>query len=176
MSDSQAGRLSRDSGRFDEFYTGTAARMITQIYLMVGDRAEAEDAVQEAYARAWQRWRRVGAYDDPAAWVRVVAYRIAVSSWRRARLRRAAQQRSGPADPVAELSPDTVALVAALRQISSSQRRAIVLHHLVGLTVREVAQETGASESAVKAQLSRGRQALAPLLRIDELTEVEERA
>jgi RNA polymerase sigma-70 factor (ECF subfamily) len=173
MGGSQGERRSRDIGQFDEFYTSTATLIITQVYLMVGDRSEAEDAVQEAYARAWQRWRHVASYDDPAAWVRTVAYRIAVSSWRRARSRWAAQQRSGPPDPVGELSPDTVALVAALRQISASQRRAIVLHHLAGLTVREVAHETGASESAVKAQLSRGRQALAPLLRTDELTEVD---
>jgi RNA polymerase sigma-70 factor, ECF subfamily len=163
----------RDSAEFDTFYASTATQLVTQVYFMVGDRAEAEDAVQEAYARAWQRWRRVASYDDPAAWVRTVAYRIAVSSWRRARNRWAAHVRSESSTPAPELSPDTVALVAALRRISSSQRRAIVLHHLAGLTVREVARETGASESAVKAQLSRGRQALAPLLRIEELTEVD---
>jgi RNA polymerase sigma-70 factor (ECF subfamily) len=67
-----------------------------------------------------------------------------------------------------EVGPDTVALVAALRQIPAAQRRAIVLHHLAGLLVREIADETGVSESAVKAQLSRGRQALAGLLRDDE--------
>lgn len=163
----------RDSGEFGEFYATTAPRVVAQIYAMIGDLPEAEDAVQEAYARAWSRWRRVGTYADPVGWVRTVAYRIAVSSWRRSRSRWTAHVRSQSTRPVAALNPDTVALVAALRQISPSQRRAIVLHYLAGLSVQEIAQETGSSHSAVKAQLSRGRQALAPLLTVDELTEVD---
>jgi RNA polymerase sigma-70 factor (ECF subfamily) len=71
------------------------------------------------------------------------------------------------------LSPDTVALVCALRQISAEQRRAIVLHHLLGLTVREIATETGATESAVKARLARGRTALAPLLGMEHKEQAE---
>ncbi|WP_432986305.1 sigma-70 family RNA polymerase sigma factor [Dactylosporangium sp. CA-233914] len=166
----------RDSDTFDEFYASSASRMVTQLYAMIGDLAEAEDVVQEAYARAWQRWRRVSAYENPASWVRTVAYRLAVSSWRRSRNRRTADQRFEAGRQVRELNPDTVALVAALRQISASQRRAIVLYHLIGLSVREIAQETGSSQSAVKAQLSRGRQALAPLLGVEELTEARHHA
>ena len=161
----------RDIRAFDEFYGVTGRRVVAQVYAMIGDLAEAEDAVQEAYSRAWQRWDTVAECTDPAAWVRVVAYRIAVSNWRRARRRLAAYQRNGPPQDAPELGPDTVVLVAALRRIPAAQRRAIVLHHLAGLSVREVAEETGASESAVKAQLSRGRQALAVLLN-DEHQEV----
>ena len=161
----------RDIRTFDEFYGVTGRRVVAQVYAMIGDLAEAEDAVQEAYSRAWQRWDTVAECTDPAAWVRVVAYRIAVSNWRRARRRLAAYQRNGPPTAAPELGPDTVVLVAALRRIPAAQRRAIVLHHLAGLSVREVAEETGASESAVKAQLSRGRQALAVLLN-DEHQEV----
>jgi RNA polymerase sigma-70 factor, ECF subfamily len=157
----------RDVSAFDEFYGATGRRVVAQVYAMIGDLAEAEDAVQEAYSRAWQRWATVRDCTDPSAWVRTVAYRIAVSSWRRARSRLAAYRRSGLPPDSAEVSPDTVALVAALRRIPTAQRRAIVLHHLAGLSVREVAEETDASESAVKAQLSRGRQALAVLLADD---------
>src|SRR6266487_6297880 len=94
------------------------------------------DAVQEAYARAWQRWREVGTYVDPTAWVRTVAYRIAVSSWRRTRNRLLAHQRSESARDPAQSDPDTLALVEVLRKIPAAQRRAIVLHHLVGLPVK----------------------------------------
>jgi RNA polymerase sigma-70 factor (ECF subfamily) len=64
-----------------------------------------------------------------------------------------------------------LALVEALRQIPAAQRRAIVLHHLVGLPVKEIAEETGDSVSAVKVRLSRGRQALASLLEPVEVRE-----
>jgi RNA polymerase sigma-70 factor (ECF subfamily) len=65
-----------------------------------------------------------------------------------------------------------VALVAALARIPVAQRTAIVLHHLVGLPVAEVAAETGAPAGTVKARLSRGRRALAELLGVSEDTHV----
>lgn len=41
---------------FDQFYTATAKRLVAAVYAATGDLTEAEDAVQEAYARARQRW------------------------------------------------------------------------------------------------------------------------
>jgi RNA polymerase sigma-70 factor (ECF subfamily) len=55
-----------------------------------------------------------------------------------------------------------VALVTALRRIPAEQRRAVVLHHLVGLSVEEIAAETGAPAGTVKVRLARGRAKLAP--------------
>lgn len=154
----------RDPESFDAFYAGSVRRVICQLYALTGDRAEAEDVVQEAYARAWQRWERLGGYADPEGWVRTVAYRISVSAWRKAVSRGAAHRRHGAAGAVPEISPDYVAVIDALREISADQRCAIVLHHMVGLSVAEIAAETSASVAAVKARLSRGRQALAVLL------------
>jgi RNA polymerase sigma-70 factor (ECF subfamily) len=149
---------------FDDFYLGTVRRVTAQIIALLGDAAEAEDAVQEAYARAWQRWDSVSKMDDPAAWVRVVAYRIKVSTWRSAVRRVAAYRRHGPPPDVPDLSPDSVALVTALRQIPEAQRRAIVLFHIAGMTIEQVAAEVGVPAGTIKARLSRGRAALAGLL------------
>jgi len=154
----------RDSKSFDAFYAGTAKRAVAYVYAITGDLADAEDAVAEAYARAWQRWSKVGAYDDPAAWVRRVAYRVAVSGWRRARNRVTAHRRWGAGTPTAQLNPSIVYLVDALRRIPAAQRRAVVLHYLFGLSLREIADETDSSINAVKQRLSRARQSLAPLL------------
>lgn len=154
----------RDSDSFDAFYTATRQRLLHQMYAMTGNLADAQECVQEAYARAWQRWGQVSTYDDPEAWVRTVAWRVAVNRWRKAKNAMSAFVRQGAPEPVPEPSIDNVALVAALRQIPEVQRRAIVLHHLCGLSVEEVAQETGAPTGTVKARLSRGRTALAGLL------------
>jgi len=43
---------------FDMFYAATSRRLVRQIFAMTGDLSEAEDAVQEAYIRAWRRWPR----------------------------------------------------------------------------------------------------------------------
>ncbi|MGI5239128.1 RNA polymerase sigma factor [Dactylosporangium sp. CA-139066] len=145
---------------FDEFYAGTYRRVLGQLYAMVGRRGEAEDAVQEAYTRAWQRWARLRGYADPEAWVRTVAYRVAVSSWRRAVNRLTAQRRHGPPDDVPGLGPDLVALTVALRRLTPEHRRALVLHYVAGLSVDDIARETGTRPGTVKSRLSRGRDAL----------------
>jgi RNA polymerase sigma-70 factor (ECF subfamily) len=153
-----------DADNFDGFYAASVRRVTSQLYAMTGSKAEAEDCVQEAYARAWQRWRKIAGYADPEAWVRTVAYRIGVDAWRRTLSRSAAHRRHGMATEVPGADPDHVAIIAALRQIPAVQRRAIVLYHLVGMPVDQVARETGVPVGTVKARLSRGRQALAPLL------------
>ena len=154
----------RDPGTFDAFYSGSVRRVTGQLYAMTGSRAEAEDCVQEAYARAWQRWDKVSGYGDPEAWVRTVAYRVSVSTWRKAASMRAAHRRHGVPDDLHGLSPDYVAIIAALRKIPPRQRQAIVLYHLVGLSVEEIARETASPSGTVKARLARGRQAMAPHL------------
>lgn len=169
MSGKDASEKARD---FDAFYTGSHRRVLHQMYAMTGNLADAQELVQEAYARAWQRWSTVSTYDEPEAWVRTVAWRLAASRWRKAKNGVAAMLRHGPDPDTPEPSVDNVALVAALKQIPEVQRRAIVLHHLGGLSVAEVALETGSPEGTVKARLSRGRAALAELLSDHSLAEV----
>ena len=158
----------RDSTEFDAFYAATGARVMGQIYLMIGDRGQTEDAVAEAYARAWQRWDTVRGCDDPEAWVRVVAWRVLASGWRKLRGRRAAYTRHGPTPAPPEPDVDGVALMAALRTLPTDQRIAIVLYHILELPVATIAEQTGVPVGTVKARLARARRALAPLLSITE--------
>ncbi|MEX2290391.1 MAG: SigE family RNA polymerase sigma factor [Mycobacteriales bacterium] len=153
---------------FDMFYASSSERVTRALHAMTGDVAEAQDVVQEAYARAWQRWGTIRTYDSPEAWVRQVAWRLAVSRVRRAKVGLGKLRRHGPPPEVPPLQPDHVALVAALRQIPEPQRRAIVLHHVMGLSVAEVAVECDVPDGTVKARLSRGRATLASLLRDEE--------
>ena len=149
---------------FDAFYAASARRLVSQVYAMTGDLAEAQDAVQEAFVRAWDHRRRLDSADRPEAWVRTVAYRIAVSRWRKARSSALAWRRHGEPGHVPEPDPTSTVLVAALRRLPEAQRRAIVLHHLCDLSVEQVAHETGSPVGTVKARLSRGRAALAQLM------------
>ncbi len=151
----------RDADEFDAFYTGSARRVLGTVYAMTGNRAEAEDAVSEAYLKAWARWETVRDCDSPEAWVRRVASRNTVSSWRKAVNRLRAHRRDATEDEIEALSPDHVALVQALKKIPADQRRVIVLHHLVDLSVAEISREIGVPTGTVKSWLARGRQALA---------------
>lgn len=150
---------------FDAFYTATYRKIVSHIFALTGSLPEAEDCVQEAYARAWQRWAKVSTeVESPEAWVRTVAARLAVSAWRKAVNRHRAHRRDNQATELPGMSPDAVAVISALRKISPDQRMAIVLFHYAGLSIDEIAAETRMTPSAVKARLARGRKALAPHL------------
>lgn len=151
----------RDSQNFDSFYLGSVRRITSYVHAMTGNLGEAEDIVQEAYAKAWQHWGKVSGYADPEAWVRTVAFRMQVSAWRKATNRLRAQRRHGRPPDQPEMNPDYVAIVDALRKIPEAQRRTITLHYIVDLTVEEIAVETGVAVGTVKARLHRGRKALA---------------
>jgi RNA polymerase sigma-70 factor, ECF subfamily len=154
-----------NEAEFDALYDASFPRLVGQLTAMIGSRDEAQECVQEAFVRAWSHRTRIDSQGAPEAWVRATAYRLAVSRWRRRRrgerpLDRAVQgsaQASGPDE-------SRVALVSALQQIPEEQRRAIVLHHLCDLSVKDVATEMGVAEGTIKARLSRGRLALATML------------
>ncbi|ONK10113.1 SigE family RNA polymerase sigma factor [Streptomyces sp. MP131-18] len=165
----QRGGRAADEQAFDAFYTASVGRLIGQLYAMTGDFAEAQDVVQEAFVRAWERRDELDLNAAPEAWVRTVAWRLAVSRWRRVRTALAFARRQGPPATVPPPEPHHVLLVQALRQIPEAQRRAVVLHHLCDLTVEQVAAEADCPVGTVKAQLSRGRAALARLLADTEL-------
>ncbi len=154
----------RDAGDFDDFYRAQRQRVLQFLYAAGGDLAEAQDACQEAFARAWQRWPEVRGYAEPAAWVRTVGWRILAGHWRKLNGARRAYRRTGVPADLPPPGEHTVLLISALRQLPTDQRVAIVLHHLLDLPVTQVAAETGAPVGTVKARLSRGRAALAQLL------------
>ncbi|MCA2216699.1 SigE family RNA polymerase sigma factor [Jidongwangia harbinensis] len=152
------------AGQFDAFYRDTSRRLLRYAYGLTGDASEAPDLVQEAYARAWQRWRRLAGYQDPEAWLRLVVNRLATDRWRRLRVQRHRTAADRPAEPSAEPSENTVLLVSAMRALPVTQRRALALHYLLDRSVAEIAAETGVSSGTVKSWLSRGRAALAESL------------
>ncbi|WP_166356405.1 SigE family RNA polymerase sigma factor [Phytoactinopolyspora limicola] len=149
---------------FDAFYHASNRRVLHQMYAMTGNLADAQECTQEAFARAWQRWKTVSQANSPEAWVRTVAWRIAASRWRKTKNAITAMARHGAPDNTPPPNPDHVALVTALRQIPEPQRQAIVLHHLVGMSIDEIATETNTPTGTIKARLSRGRTTLAQLL------------
>ena len=79
---------------------------------MCGNLAEAQDCVQEAFIRAWDKRRSLDVDRFPEAWVRTVAYRLAISRWRKARKAFRAPDRAYAAQPPREPDVSRVALAA----------------------------------------------------------------
>jgi RNA polymerase sigma-70 factor (ECF subfamily) len=153
---------------FAECYATEFVRIGGQLAVYLGSVEEAQEVTQEAFARAWLRWGRIARYDDPAAWVRRVAWNLATSRIRRMRtaLRHRDSQRP---EVVAGPGPERVVLAAALRKLPANQRRAVVLHYLAGLPVAEIADLCRVREGAVRTWLYRARLTLARELS-DEVT------
>lgn len=161
-----SGAAARDD--FEEFYRVTAPRVIHLVYATTGDMTLAQDSAQEAFARAWQRWSTIREYEQPGAWVRTVARRIAISAWRKEKARDRAYVRHGAVTPVEAPGVDRVAVVAALQALSAPIRESMTLHYIADLTVEQIASETGAAVGTVKSHLHRGRRQLANALEIKE--------
>ncbi len=154
-----------DEEVFEALYRDSRDRLARQLYAVTGNRDEAVEVVQEAFARGWAQWSTVRGLDDPEGWLRRVAYRVAVSRWRRGRLVRSGSDdrwRDGPTgDPDLGAGVD---MMAALGGLPVRYRKALVLHYLVGLSVEEMGVELGVPVGTVKSWLHRGRQQLAARL------------
>ena len=142
------------------------------------DPAEAEDLVQETYARAVQAWPRLLPGSDLRAWLFRILRNLHVSRWRRGRLAPATEaydtvegDAAAPADApllgdgeLARLRGLVAAdIEAALRRLSDDART-VVLLDFEGLTEREVAEVLGCAVGTVKSRLARARAALRALL------------
>lgn len=149
----------------EAFYAASYDRLVRVLTLVAGSRADAEDAVQDAFVRLIPRWTTIARYDDPEAWVRLVAFRLLTSRLRRAGRQLtllARQRRDTAASPP---SSDHLDVARALAALPLEQRHVVVLHHLLDLPVERVAAELRVPVGTVKSRLARARAALAPRLR-----------
>lgn len=145
------------------------ARLVGIVSVTTGSTALAEDAVQEAFARAWERSQRGQDIEHLAAWVVTVALNQARSGHRR----RQAEQRALARIPVATAAREgdgtnaidvRMVVRAAIEGLSRRQRDAVVLYYLLDVDVATVARLLAVSEGTVKSALSRARTHLAAAL------------
>jgi RNA polymerase sigma-70 factor (ECF subfamily) len=147
---------------FGAHFEANYQRLVAQLYAITLNPAEAHDVVREAYSRAWRRWADVGSSADPTAWVRRVAVRSTMRSWRRTVARLAPGRRRGALVDGGE--PRTRAALAALGRLPDTERRAVVLVDMAGVPVVEVAALEQVPPGTVAARLSRGRRVVGDAL------------
>jgi RNA polymerase sigma-70 factor (ECF subfamily) len=143
----------------------TYPRLVAGVAMITGSRAAAEDAVQEALARAWERSERGERIESLPAWVTRVAMNLSKSRLRRMRVE--AKHRAAIASQVADggaTSDSRIDIERALAALPHRQREVTVLRYYVGLNVAEIARTLELHEGTVKTSLFRARQALAAAL------------
>ncbi|WP_422771832.1 RNA polymerase sigma factor [Plantactinospora sp. WMMC1484] len=149
-----------------ELYHACYRRLVAQVYAFTTDLAEAQDVVQEAFARAIARPRGLTDVDNPEAWLRTVAVNVVRRRWRRRQLLDRILLRDRPVARLVESAPgpERTDLRQALADLPVSYREVIVLHYFADLPVDEVATLLGVATGTVKSRLYRGRAALAERL------------
>ena len=157
-----------DDAAFDALYEREWPGLVGALTFVCGNRAEAADCVQEAFVRAWENRRRLDS--DAGGWVRTVALRVAVSRWRKTKGGATAWLRhhtrpQAPRDVADEALAVDHDVVEALRGLPDAQREVLVMHHVMDISVDDVAGVLGCPVGTVKARLARGRAAMAVRLR-----------
>jgi RNA polymerase sigma-70 factor (ECF subfamily) len=157
--------------RLRSFVDGEYRQVVATVELVCGSLATAEDAVQEALARAWEREERGETIDRLPAWITTVALNLVRSQMRRWRLDRRVRVQlvplAGSALDAPGASAEAHAVREALRALPRRQREVTVLRYYLGLDVAEIADWLGIGQGTVKAMLFRARQSLASALRED---------
>jgi RNA polymerase sigma-70 factor, ECF subfamily len=146
---------------FESFFAESCQRIVGIVAVATGDVAAAEDAVQDAYARALTHWGRVSRLDRPDLWVARVATRLAIDAWRRRRRETPleAEMRATVHDDI-----DRLWVRWGLEGLSPMQRMTVILRHVEGRPVGEVATAASISPETVKTHLKRATRRLRQLL------------
>jgi RNA polymerase sigma-70 factor (ECF subfamily) len=147
---------------FDETFREHYGPMVRSLAAACGDREAAADAVQDAFTRAYTRWRRISRYDSPSGWIRHVALNRLRDHFRRETSAGRAGRRLADETPteVAPPEPADHELTDAIALLPAQQRIAVSLFYVEQLSVREIATSMKLSEGAVKYHLHAGRAGL----------------
>ncbi|MEA2432568.1 MAG: polymerase sigma-70 factor, subfamily [Actinomycetota bacterium] len=148
-------RTEVDRLTFEDFYAAEFDRVLDSAFAFSGDRDAATDATQEAFARAFARWRRLSRKEWAGGWVTTTALNVL-----RRRYRDAARSRVPVEEKTSHDAHGRVDLLRALRALPIRQREAAVLFYVADLPLHAVAEAMGISEGAVKSHLARAREGL----------------
>jgi RNA polymerase sigma-70 factor (ECF subfamily) len=146
--------------RFEDFFELHYVRLFRALWLIARDRSEAEDVMQEAFMRLWERWDRVSGLEDPAGYL----YRTAMNVLRSRRRRALVALRRAVIEPFAR---DELAAVEgrdvvrrALASLTPRQRAVVILLHVLDLSSAEAAAALGIRPSTVRVLAGRARTTL----------------
>ena len=145
--------------RFEEFFGAEHARLFGALCFVTGDRHEAEEIMQDAFLRLWERWDE-GRIDDPSAYLFRTAMNVFRNRYRRSALGVRRTLSIAPSDDAFENVDDRDLLVRALRELTPDQRAAVLLTGYVGLSSEEAGRMLGMRASTVRTLATRARAAV----------------
>jgi RNA polymerase sigma-70 factor (ECF subfamily) len=151
---------------FETFYQDQARTLFRRLWLVTGNRAEAEELMQDAFLKVWERWDRVGAMGDPVGYL----YRTAMNLFRK-RYRRAAlalRRTVGLTPSIDEFADaeDRQLVHEVLATIPPRQRAALVLTEMLGFTSKEAGDALGVTDATIRSLTRHGRDAFRKVMEV----------
>jgi RNA polymerase sigma factor (sigma-70 family) len=151
---------------FEVFYEAEARTLYRRLWLVTGNRVEAEELMQDAFVRVWERWDRVGAMEDPTGYLYRTAMNLFRKRYRRALL--AVRQTLGlapSADDFAD-ADDREVVRHVLATLPPRQRAALVLTEMLGFTSKEAGAVLGVTDATIRSLTRHGREAFRNVLEV----------
>ncbi len=151
-----------DRDAFQALYRATAPTLNAICLSVLRDRAIAQDVLQEAYVRVWERARTFDASRGTAiAWLVTIARNLAISEIRRRKTAPVAMEEVTESDLITGERPADAAvasprLMGCLERLNEDQRQAVVLAYVHGFTHQELAQRFERPTGTVKSWVRRG--------------------
>lgn len=154
----------RQAETFEEFFLAEHERLFQALYLLTGDRHEADDLAQEALLRAYERWDRVGTMDSPTGYLYRTALNLHRSRIRTLVVRARRVFAAVPSDDHSGQVSASHDVRRALARLPRGQREAQILVEWLGLGSEEAGRALGIDASSVRGRLHRGRASLREML------------
>jgi RNA polymerase sigma-70 factor, ECF subfamily len=143
---------------FEGFFADQHADLFAALWLITRDRQEAEEILQEAFLRLWERWDRVAGLEDPEGYLYRTAMNVFRSRARRAAVALRRTIRPTHANDAFDAVERREVMVQALGTLTPRERAAVVLTNIVGLSSEEAAQALHIRPATVRVLAARGRE------------------
>jgi RNA polymerase sigma-70 factor (ECF subfamily) len=157
-SERMGGETAGSADTFEDFFAATSPRLFTALWLVTGDRFEAEEIAQDAFLRVLERWDHVGGLDHPESYVFRTAMNVFRNRYRRAALavRRSITLAPQSSDELAAVE-DRDEVIRLLRPLPPRQRAAVVATSILDLSAEEAGRVLRMRSATVRALTSRAR-------------------
>jgi RNA polymerase sigma-70 factor (ECF subfamily) len=156
------------SRTFEMFYEAEARALFQRLWLVTGNRAEAEELMQDAFLSLWERWNRVGAIDDPLPYLYRTAMNLFRNRYRRSVLAlRRTVGLTAQNDDFSE-ADDREVVRHVLATLPPRQRAALVLTEILGFSSKEAGNVLGVTDATIRSLTRHGRDAFRTLMEADD--------
>jgi RNA polymerase sigma-70 factor (ECF subfamily) len=153
---------------FEAFYDAESRTLFRRLWLVTGNRAEAEEIMQDAFLKVWERWDQVGAMNDPVGYLYRTAMNLFRKRYRRALISIRRSVGLAPSHDDFADADDRATVRRVLSTLPPRQRAALVLTEMLGFSAKEAGRALGVQASTVRSLSHQGRESFRGVMEADD--------